>query len=166
MVPTVRGSEPAIRPGYYPHASAGGERQKAGTVFFGQHAGRLRKKRISATPRSGRGGNMLKKRYVKSRKVWKVTFELPQAELPEGVEVDSVHLVGEFNDWAHTARPMKRSKKGVFRAALELEPGREYAFRYLINGEHWHNDWQADAYVPTGLGADNCVVVTPKTDST
>jgi len=108
---------------------------------------------------------MLKKRYIKSRKVWKVTFELPKAELPEGIEVESVHLVGEFNDWGHTATSMKRSKKGVFRATLELEPGREYLFRYLINGEVWHNEWHADAYVPTGLGDDNCVVVTPKANT-
>ena len=59
----------------------------------------------------------------------------------------------------------KRGKKGVFRATLELEPGREYPFRYLINGEHWHNDRRADAYVPSGLGEDNCVVVTPKADA-
>lgn len=104
---------------------------------------------------------MLKKRYVKSRKVCKVTFELPKAELPKAVEAKSVHLVGEFNDWNPTATPMERSKKGVFRATLELEPGREYQFRYLINGEHWYNDWHADGYVPGGLGEDNCVVVTP-----
>ena len=108
---------------------------------------------------------MLKKRYIKSRKLWKVTFELPKAELPEGIEVESVHLVGEFNDWGHTATSMKRSKKGVFRATLELEPGREYLFRYLVNGEVWHNEWHADAYVPTGLGDDNCVVVTPKANA-
>jgi hypothetical protein len=44
---------------------------------------------------------------------------------------------------------------------LELEPGREYQFRYLINGEHWWNDWNADDYVPGVSGADNCLVVTP-----
>jgi hypothetical protein len=44
---------------------------------------------------------------------------------------------------------------------LELEPGREYPFRYLVNGEHWCNDWHADAYVPGDFGEDNCVVVTP-----
>ena len=104
---------------------------------------------------------MLQKRYIKSRKVWKVTFELPEAELPEAIEAESVHLVGEFNDWDTTATPMKRGKSGVFRVVLELEPGREYQFRYLVNGEHWCNDWHADAYVPSGSGEDNCVVVTP-----
>jgi len=104
---------------------------------------------------------MLKKRYIKSRKVWKVTFELPKAELPEGVRAKDVYLVGEFNDWNLAATPMTRRKGGVFRTILELEPGRQYQFRYLVDGEHWCNDRQADAYVPSGLGEDNCVVVTP-----
>lgn len=30
---------------------------------------------------------MLKKRYIKSRDVCQVAFELPAAELPEGIEV-------------------------------------------------------------------------------
>jgi hypothetical protein len=104
---------------------------------------------------------VLKKRYIKSRKVWKVTFELARAELPEDIDVNAVHLVGEFNDWDPTATPMSRSKKGIFRTALELAPGREYTFRYLINGEHWYNDWLADAYVPSGLGGDNCLLILP-----
>lgn len=55
---------------------------------------------------------MLKKQYVKSRNVTKITFELLKTELPEGVAVESVYLVGEFNDWEATATPMKRNKKG------------------------------------------------------
>ena len=104
---------------------------------------------------------MLSKRTIKTRSVSKVTFELPKAELPDGIKVSDVHLVGEFNDWDPGATPMKRGKGGAYRAMLELEPGREYQFRYLVNGEHWWNDWQADDYVAGGLGEDNCVVRTP-----
>jgi 1,4-alpha-glucan branching enzyme len=103
---------------------------------------------------------MLKKKYVKSRNIWKVTFELPKDELPEGLKAELVHLAGEFNGWDPTATPMKRGKGGAFRVMVELEPGREYQFRYLVNGEHWCNDWHADAYVPSGVGEDNSVVVT------
>ncbi|MFB0537279.1 MAG: isoamylase early set domain-containing protein [Anaerolineae bacterium] len=103
---------------------------------------------------------MLKKQHIKSRKVVKVTFEVPEAELPEA-KVESVHLVGEFNDWDLTATPMTRRKGDIFRVTLELEPGREYQFRYLVNSEHWCNDWHADAYVLGDFGEDNCVVVTP-----
>jgi 1,4-alpha-glucan branching enzyme len=104
---------------------------------------------------------MLKKQYVKSRQLYKVTFELATGELPEALEVESVNLVGDFNQWDVAADPMTYSKKArAYRATIELEPGREYQFRYVINGEHWCNDWAADSYLDNGLGADNCVVST------
>jgi hypothetical protein len=104
---------------------------------------------------------MLKKVYVKSRKVAKVRFELPKSELPSGVKIREVHLVGDFNDWNTGATPMARNSRGVYTVQLELEPGREYQFRYLANGEHWFNEHHADAYVPGGSGEDNCVLKTP-----
>ena len=105
---------------------------------------------------------MLIKQYVKSRQVAKVTFELAENELPEGAGAESVVLVGEFNDWDPAANPMKYSKKKkAFRVTLELEPGQSYQFRYFVDEQHWYNDGQADAYLPTGTGQDNCVVVAP-----
>ena len=35
---------------------------------------------------------MLKKQYLKSRKVSKVTFEIPKNEFPEGIEIQNVNL--------------------------------------------------------------------------
>ena len=104
---------------------------------------------------------MLSKKYLKSRKVSKVTFEVPSDELPAGIKVESIHLVGDFNDWNTTATPMKRLKKDSYKTTLDLDPGQEYRFRYLVNGEQWCNDWHADAYIPNELGNDNCVVLTP-----
>lgn len=107
---------------------------------------------------------MLKKQFVRSRNVSKVTFEIADEELPEDVEVQSVHLVGDFNDWDPKATPMKRLKRGAYQAALDLQPGEEYQFRYLVNGEHWCNDWNADAYISTGFGSDNSLVKTLESD--
>lgn len=104
---------------------------------------------------------MLKKRTLKSRNVCRVTFEVPATELPQGIEVENVLLVGEFNDWdMGAAVPLVRNKKGVYRVTVDLEPGRDYQFRYLVNGERWCNDWHADGYVANSLGADNCIVST------
>ena len=103
---------------------------------------------------------MLKKQYIKSRQMSKVTFALPKAELPEGFEVESVNLVGEFNNWDYASTPMEPNSKGTFRATLKLEPKRTYQFRYLVNSEHWYNEWHADAYIPGGFGKDNCIVNT------
>ncbi|HIC89977.1 MAG TPA: glycoside hydrolase family 13 [Anaerolineae bacterium] len=85
-----------------------------------------------------------------------VTFELPSA-----IWAERVNLVGDFNNWDTTATPMEQSKDdSAWRVTLELEAGREYQFRYLVNGTEWHNDWHADEYVPNEYGGDNSVVVT------
>ena len=101
-----------------------------------------------------------KRSLTKPGSACQITFELASSELPEAIQVESVHLVGEFNDWDTTAMPMT-AEVGVFRIVLELAPGREYQFRYLINGQHWFNDPHAGAFVPNGFGGENCVVGTP-----
>lgn len=95
----------------------------------------------------------LKKTYVKSKNVCKVTFSLPEKEANEA------YIVGDFNAWQEQATPMKKGKGG-FSATLELEPGREYQFRYLLDGSKWANDDAADGYYPTPFhDAENSVIV-------
>lgn len=100
---------------------------------------------------------MIKKQFLKSKPVCKATFSFPVEAAPEAT---SVAIVGEFNDWnVEKAIPMKKQKKnGVFKAIVELESGKEYQFRYLINGETWENDFEADAYAPTPFGVENSVI--------
>lgn len=98
---------------------------------------------------------MLKKQQLKSKPVCKVTFYLPKS-----IEANSVHLVGDFNDWDEQSTPMEKLKDGRFKVTLELDQGEEYQFRYLVNGADWHNDWNADKYVPNPFSGDNSVVVT------
>lgn len=99
----------------------------------------------------------LQKRYVKTRGISKVTFRLP-AEA--AVDARQVALVGDFNDWNPDATPMIRLKNGEHKVTLDLEPGREYGYRFLIDGEVWENDWEADKYAPSGFSdAENSVVV-------
>ena len=99
---------------------------------------------------------MFKKRFLKNGKV-KVEFVLPDAV---AAEADTVFLVGDFNDWSETSTPMEKLKSGKFKAALELEPDRQYQFRYLVNGNQWHNDWEADRYVANPFSGDNSVIST------
>lgn len=97
------------------------------------------------------------KKYLKKKPVCKVTFRLSKKETNSA---DSVHLVGDFNDWDALATPMKRLKNGDFTATVDLDLYREYQFRYLKNGAEWDNDWEADKYVPTPFGdSENSVVV-------
>ena len=55
---------------------------------------------------------------------------------------------------------MKKQKDGSFAVTLNLAKDSEYQFRYLINGSEWHNDWEADKYVPNPFSGDNSVVTT------
>ncbi len=101
---------------------------------------------------------MLKKEYAKSGKSCKVTFSLPSEA---AADAKSVFLVGDFNNWDKAATPLKKkAKTGVWEASLVLEAGREYHFRYFIDGKTWENDWNADKYVPSPYGdSDNSVVI-------
>ena len=98
---------------------------------------------------------MLKKQYLKSKAVCKVTFYTP-----EEIEAEEVTLVGDFNEWDEEATPMKKMKDGRFKVVLPLEKDNEFQFRYLVNGAEWHNDWEADKYVPNPFLGDNSVVTT------
>jgi 1,4-alpha-glucan branching enzyme len=97
---------------------------------------------------------MLSKQDVQGE-VAQVTFSLPKE-----VEGDSACLVGDFNDWDESATPMERDDDGGFSTTIKLEKGREYQFRYLVNGRDWHNDWNADAYVENPFGCDNSIIRT------
>lgn len=97
---------------------------------------------------------MLEKHDGKGKRV-DVTFSLPAQ-----VQGEHVYLVGDFNNWDETTTPMTRADDGSFLVTLNLEKGREYQFRYLVNGEEWHNDWNADRYVLNPYSGDNSVLVT------
>lgn len=96
---------------------------------------------------------MLKKKYLKSKEVCKVTFYTPA-----GLEAEDVQLVGDFNEWNESATPMEQLKDGRFKVTVDLPKDSQYQFRYLVNGSEWHNDWEADEYVPNPFSGDNSVV--------
>lgn len=93
---------------------------------------------------------MIKKQYLKSRPVCKVTLYVP------GDAGSKVEVAGDFNDW--NPQPMKQLKDGRFSLTLELEPEREYQFRYRIDESHWLNEDEADRQVPNEFGEENSVL--------
>jgi 1,4-alpha-glucan branching enzyme len=67
--------------------------------------------------------------------------------------------VGNFNDWNLTSHPMRKLKSGEHIITLDLETGRDYQFRYVIDEVRWENDWQPDKYIPCQeFGTDNSVI--------
>ena len=98
----------------------------------------------------------MNKRYLKTKPVGKVTFKLPREAVGSAKKV---HIVGEFNGWDSQATPLKKLKDGAFSVTLDLEKGRQYRFRYLIDERIWENDWSADRYEPSPFGVEDSVVV-------
>lgn len=98
---------------------------------------------------------MLKKKYNEDKKTCKVTFILPKE-----IEAKTAFVVGDFNSWSKDSTPMKQAKDGTWKADVNLEAGREYQYRFLVNSTEWHNDWEADKYAAHPYGGENSVVVT------
>ena len=98
----------------------------------------------------------IKKKFLKSKPLCKTTFKV-ESEVANGAKEASV--VGDFNDWNPTATPMKALKNGGFTTTVDLESGKTYQFRYLLDGETWINDTEADSYVQSEFAdSENCVV--------
>ena len=99
----------------------------------------------------------LKKAFSADKKTCKVTF-IVEKEASQGAK--TVTIAGDFNSWSSTETPLKKAKDGSFSVTLELEAGKEYQYRYLLDGNKWENDWRADKYIPAPFSnTDNSVVV-------
>lgn len=97
----------------------------------------------------------IKKQFLKSKPVCKVTLSVPKS-ISNGAK--KIQVVGEFNGWDVKATPMEQLKNGTFKAILDLETGRSYQFKYLIDGEIWENDDYADDYVRNEFDTINSIV--------
>jgi len=81
----------------------------------------------------------IKKQYLKSKPICKVTFTVPAEDAKE------VAVVGDFNNWNAKNSNLKKLKNGTFKGVLDLEKNNTYEFRYLVDG-NYINDEQADSY--------------------
>ncbi len=86
------------------------------------------------------------KKFLKSKDICKVTFQLPKGVMPEAKKVA---VVGSFNHWDRNKDLMKQLKSGIFKLHMDLETGKTYEFRYLIDDQFWFTDEDADYLVPT-----------------
>lgn len=86
-----------------------------------------------------------------------VHFRLP-AHSVAGAEAGI--LLGEFNNWDPAkAVEMQRQADGSMMAALPLEPGKTYEYRYLLSDGRWVNDENAKTSSAIfGSAVENCLV--------
>ncbi|MBT8254365.1 MAG: glycoside hydrolase [Flavobacteriaceae bacterium] len=95
----------------------------------------------------------IKKQYLKSKPVCKVTFSVPAEEAKK------VAVVGTFNEWNEKkAINLKKLKNGTFKGTVDLEKDNSYQFRYVVDGKYVNDD-QADSYAWSDYaGAENGVL--------
>lgn len=99
----------------------------------------------------------VKKQYLKTKACCRVTFRLDKNAVGGA---RTVALAGDFNDWQTDRTPMKALKNGDFTVTVQLDQGREYQYRFVLDGKTWINDAEAEKRVHCDYaGCDNSVVV-------
>ena len=98
----------------------------------------------------------LQKKYNLTKPVCKVTFKLAK---DIASFANRVNLTGDFNNWNIESIQMKKLKGGEFTISLDLEKGREYQFKYLLDGHTWLNETEADKHIPNEFQSENSIVI-------
>ena len=98
----------------------------------------------------------LKKQFYVKKPVCKVTFKLNK-EIVDSA--NRVNLAGDFNNWDINSIPMKKLKGGEYAVSVDLEKGKAYQFKYLVDGNSWVNEKEADSHVPNDFQSENSVVI-------
>jgi hypothetical protein len=92
---------------------------------------------LSATLTSGKQAAMVR-----------LTFVAPDAR--------NVSVAGNFNKWRTDSHVMTR-ENGTWTITLPLKPGM-YTYMFIVDGQHWVTDPQADSYRDDGFGYQNAVM--------
>lgn len=95
---------------------------------------------------------MIKRQTTKDNKV-KVTFALPAEDAAVPVSV-----VGEFNNWDPSKGKLAKRANGTFSTSVTLDEGKNYQFRYYNADGKWFNDKEADGFVRSEHGSQNCLL--------
>jgi 1,4-alpha-glucan branching enzyme len=94
----------------------------------------------------------IKKQFLKTKPVCKVTFTVPAEE------AEQVAVVGNFNEWDTEANPLKKLKNGTFKGTVDLPTGSAQEFKYVIDG-NYVNEAEADQFAWNDFaGSENSVL--------
>lgn len=81
-----------------------------------------------------------------------VRFELPAPK------ASRVTVVGDFNDWNTAATDLRDDDgDGIWTVTVGLHKGR-YAYKFLVDGQQWVLDPDAEAVRPDGFGGQNALL--------
>ena len=94
----------------------------------------------------------IKKQFIKSKPVCKVTFSV------NAKEATTASVVGDFNNWNPSEGELVKLKTGVFKGLFEIPCEKSYEFKYVVDGE-FINEPEADEQVWNDFaGAENSVL--------
>lgn len=72
-----------------------------------------------------------------------------------------VHVVGDWNSWELPGIAAEQIQSGIWVADLQgLPPGR-YAYKFLVDGQHWRDDPSNQRKAPDGQGRFNSILLVP-----
>jgi len=72
-------------------------------------------------------------------------------------EARSVSLAGDFNKWSAEKGLMKKENNGIWTLEVPLQPG-TYHYMFVVDGEAWVMDPNAELYRDDGYGNKNSVL--------
>jgi 1,4-alpha-glucan branching enzyme len=98
-------------------------------------------------PETATGAAAAGKKY----KAGKVVLELDRPD------ATSVNVAGEFNDWKPDDIALTKGDDGIWRATLDLKPGK-YQYKFIINGQDWIEDPANPDKVADPYGGYNSVL--------
>ncbi|WP_298116030.1 isoamylase early set domain-containing protein [Flavobacterium sp.] len=81
----------------------------------------------------------IKKQFIKTKPVCKVTFSV------EAKEAQTAAVVGDFNNWNATEGELSKLKNGTFKGAFDLPKDNSFEFKYIVDGSYV-NEPEADSY--------------------
>jgi len=81
----------------------------------------------------------IKKQFIKTKPVCKVTFSV------EAKEAQTAAVVGDFNNWNAAEGELSKLKNGTFKGAFDLPKDNSFEFKYIVDGSYV-NEPEADSY--------------------
>ena len=84
----------------------------------------------------------------------RVTFAMPAID-----GCSCLYLVGRFSEWNESVYRMQRTDNGTWSLTLELEPCREFQYRFRTNDGTWLNDPSAPHWLHP-VGSESSIIST------
>ena len=72
-----------------------------------------------------------------------------------------VNVLGSWDNWKPTGIAASQVEAGFWKTAPRTLPPGNYAYKFLLDGQHWLDDPANPAKVPDGLGALNSIFEVP-----